>query len=336
MTEAIVINKMTFEEAIEWKSRLSLASNTVRIILFEGYERGAWEVLGFSNWTDCIDALAEEFGLSQRHLWRLHAANETEKLLTHGSVGEIPERNLRLISALPEEERSIVWQTAVETAPNGKVTHAHIQATVDNIKRCPNGHIWAADIPYCPYCHISAEGRAQYVESLNKPHVAQNSGNNEWYTPAEYIEAARVVMGEIDLDPASNPIANEVVKAKAFYTAQDDGLEKLWYGRVWMNPPYASGLIDRFISKLCYSYQDQAIDEAIVLVNNATETSWFQELADEARAFCFPRRRVRFWAPDKTEASPLQGQAILYLGQNVDRFVSIFGKFGIVMVKHGI
>jgi hypothetical protein len=35
-------------------------------------------------------------------------------------------------------------------------------------------------------------------------HRAQGSGENEWYTPIEYIEKARKVLGRIDLDPATS------------------------------------------------------------------------------------------------------------------------------------
>lgn len=163
---------------------------------------------------------------------------------------------------------------------------------------------------------------------VNKPHVAQNSGNNEWYTPSEYIDAARLVMGEIDLDPASNPIANETVKASTYYTVDDNGLDQQWTGRVWMNPPYAKGLIDRFSSKLRDHYIQNDIKEAIVLVNNATETEWFQDLISVASAVVFPRSRVRFYRPDGKLGDPLQGQAVIYIGQNTQLFRDAFSKFG--------
>lgn len=172
---------------------------------------------------------------------------------------------------------------------------------------------------------------AEAVEAVKtRPHVANNSGDNEWYTPKEYIDAARRVLAEIDLDPASNPLANDIVQAATFYTAEDSGLDKDWHGTVWMNPPYESGLIGQFAEKLCDSYASGNVTSAIVLVNNATETRWFQSIAEQASAACFPKGRVKFWHPRKV-AVPLQGQAILYLGPNADEFTRAFSQFGFCM-----
>lgn len=165
-----------------------------------------------------------------------------------------------------------------------------------------------------------------FSEVKNRPHVSFNSGNNEWYTPADYIELARKVMGGIDLDPATSEIAQETVGAKVYYTAETNGLDKPWSGRVWMNPPYASDLIGRFVDKLVSEMPN--IEQAIVLVNNATETEWFNKLVSNASAVCFPRSRVKFYMPDGKTGAPLQGQTLLYFGENGAAFTDVFSEKG--------
>ena len=166
----------------------------------------------------------------------------------------------------------------------------------------------------------------------NRPHIANNSGDSEWYTPAQYIEAARLTMGGIDLDPASCEIANATVQATTYFTEDDNGLAHDWHGRVWLNPPYAKGLIDKFCRKLVRHYNRGDVQQAIVLVNNATETVWFQTLNNVATAVLFPTARVRFVKGDGKKGSPLQGQAILYFGPNVDQFAMAYAKHGRAMI----
>jgi ParB family chromosome partitioning protein len=172
-------------------------------------------------------------------------------------------------------------------------------------------------------------------DAQHRPHVTNNSGCNEWYTPQRYIDLAREVLGEIDLDPASCAFANETVKARLFYSEDDDGLTKPWHGRVWMNPPYSADLVLKFAEKFVGEYNDGNVTEGIVLVNNATETAWFASLVSAATAVCFPRGRIRYQSQNRESLAPLQGQAFLYFGENGDKFLRVFSEIGWGAVIYG-
>jgi phage N-6-adenine-methyltransferase len=167
-------------------------------------------------------------------------------------------------------------------------------------------------------------------------HVSQNTGNPEWYTPPDVLDAARTVLGDIELDPASSKIAQKTVKANRHYTAENDGLSKKWKGATWLNPPYASGLVSQFTEKLSEHYAAGDIPTAILLVNNATDTKWFQSAVELCSAVCFIAGRLKFLDESGTPArTPLQGQAVLYYGDNASGFIETFSDFGFCVPARG-
>lgn len=64
---------------------------------------------------------------------------------------------------------------------------------------------------------------------------------NEWGTPWAVVEQAMGMLAieGFDLDPAATA---DNAKAANHYTKEDNGLEKEWFGHVWLNPPFSRSL----------------------------------------------------------------------------------------------
>lgn len=169
---------------------------------------------------------------------------------------------------------------------------------------------------------------------LNPAHVSHSTGYSEWNTPPKFIEAAKQLMGSIDIDPASNEKAQEIIKAEKYYTQENNGLDKEWKGNVWMNPPYSQPLIKEFCFKLIEKIESKEINQACVLINNATETEFVQEMLKICKAVCFIKGRVKFIDMEgKESGSPLQGQFIIYFGNESAKFKKVFSQFGEILWK---
>jgi phage N-6-adenine-methyltransferase len=164
---------------------------------------------------------------------------------------------------------------------------------------------------------------AKYLHTSQKRH--------EWYTPGEYIEAARDVMGGIDLDPASCEAAQGTVQADRFFSKEQDGLAQPWHGRVWLNPPFEAAVIAPFVAKLIADFEAGAVEQAVILTDAATDTRWFHDLANTARIVCFTKGRITFTSPLTDSQAPQRGQAFTYLGDRPDAFAARFKDFGLVV-----
>ncbi len=185
----------------------------------------------------------------------------------------------------------------------------------------------------------NASNDAPLIETIEKKIAAKDlstrerlsqSDQNDWRTPRKFLDAAREVMGAIDLDPATSAEANETVQASTFYTEADNGLQKPWKGRVWLNPPYG-GEARLFVERLIREYEVGNVTAACALVNShPTETKWFQPLFDYA--VCFVQGRIDFGGPSRpVSTTSTHGSAIAYFGKDIAAFAKRFSEFGAVV-----
>lgn len=119
---------------------------------------------------------------------------------------------------------------------------------------------------------------------------------DEWLTPPNIIKS----LGEFDLDPCS-PINRPWDTAKNHYTIEDNGLNKNWDGRVWLNPPYGPET-GKWLKKLADH------DNGIALIFARTETEMFHEhVWNKASALLFLKGRLYFHYVDGSKAKANAG-----------------------------
>jgi len=164
-----------------------------------------------------------------------------------------------------------------------------------------------------------------------KPAAARNS--DSWFTPPVYLEAARKTLGSIILDPFSDARANEVVKADHYFDEAADGLSCSWQVArkvsVFMNPPYSARLVASCTAKFLKEHDAGSFQSGIILVNNATETRWFQSLLSSCAGVCFTHHRIGFWNADgKVVSNNTRGQAFFYFGADYRAFDKYFSPHG--------
>lgn len=163
--------------------------------------------------------------------------------------------------------------------------------------------------------------------------INQTSGNVEYYTPAEIIEAAWRTLGVIDLDPASSVLANERVKATRIYTEADDGLAQEWNGNVWMNHPFGRIQNPKWIAKIEAEYRTGRMLEACCITFACTSEQWFQPLL--RRPQCYLSPRTNYLLPDGGVLRGVtKGSVVTYYGNHTERFATAFSTLGVVKVTY--
>lgn len=157
------------------------------------------------------------------------------------------------------------------------------------------------------------------------------TGYEDWYTPPEIVALAREYLGieQFDFDPASCAPANALVGARRYLTKADDALASTtpWSASdesIWMNPPYKRKVIDQFVARFLHEVNMFPYKKAAVLVNAATSSGWWQELARNCSLCVVLSRRVSFI--DGRTGLPRSGNAMgqtLFLFNNVRRGITV-------------
>tara|TARA_E500000318_G_scaffold68809_1_gene63659 strand:- start:264 stop:857 length:594 start_codon:yes stop_codon:yes gene_type:complete len=178
----------------------------------------------------------------------------------------------------------------------------------------------------------------------------------------DLIDSAHMLMGSIDLDPASSEFANKYVQATEYYNPVDDGLnDQQWYGNVYLFPPNRSYFWDKKSDRwkvtrglsptlasghavwwraLKRKWLANEINQAIFFTNYMDMAMYCQDIFDHPVCIMKSRPTLmrRYYADDRIYHQTTGTSMIVYLQPQFDitsateSFLDIYSEKGRILV----
>jgi hypothetical protein len=259
--------------------------------------------------------LARALNLARRQL-----NTEQKRAIIADQLGETPGWTNRRVAKMLGVSHPTVASVRAELESSGKIFH-------HPTRECSDGRLQpASKIAYSSFvCNVP-----QLDRTLDeKPEV-------ERYSPPWIVEAARKVMGAIDVDPASCERANKVVKATKFFSQKNNGLRQHWRGRVFLNPPFGHEW-RAWAVKLMEEIEAGRTKQAFLVAPGAVlwvvAAPWFRPLL--RGSLFLPDERIEYLNPRSNAWQDVcLGSFCVYYGPQQKRFAKVFGSKGAILRQH--
>ncbi|GFR51685.1 hypothetical protein Agub_g14128 [Astrephomene gubernaculifera] len=306
----------------------SLKNNFLRIgqALVTINDRKLYKRAGSTSFTQYIEQKGD-FGFGPRQALRLLAATRLVRNFPPTIALPTSERQVRALVGLEQQQAIKVWVKAnlIATETGVPLTHRLVEAV------------------------LGKELPASYRQATRDWQDYVSPDSDYYVTPPHILAAVRrVFAGAIDLDPCSDPRANEAVQAARFFSAEEDGLaeENKWSGKVFINPP--SGILDgqpaqaRFLDRALREVGSGAASEVLLLLKAAVGASWFGRVLDQPHCWLAEQKAAKKGtaggaggggasgggaAGAEVGKSP-RGMVVVYLGRRVKEFCDQFSELG--------
>lgn len=278
-SDLVTTERLTELEARRLVDEIKADISAVGGKLLELYEGEGWLVLGYSNWRECV---MNEFDFQKSHVYELlNFARVERNLSANGGNYPMPanERQARPLASLPPEQQVQAWTTALETAPNGKPTAAHIERTVQDYHRLRDNRRSQVQDIYTPLPSDACQTPAYAIDPLLR---YLQEGWNIWEPAAGegYLEGALY-------DSGFSVVSGDLITGQNFFDYEPERWDCLV-----TNPPFSTHSL---WLKRCYELgKPFALLMKVDILGNKGEQEMFDQFGIEV---IFVSPRINFKMP---------------------------------------